>query len=76
MLRQAEMPKGSRQVPTVYDGFILGPPHGISGSAFALLAACSWEASGHENESLAAESLVVGWTRWRWTSVLSPSDHL
>jgi hypothetical protein len=25
------MPKGSRRVPTVYDGFILGPPHGSVG---------------------------------------------
>ena len=31
MLRHAEMPNGSRQVPTVYDGFILGPPHGSVG---------------------------------------------
>ena len=31
MLRHAEMPNGSRQVPTVYDGFILGPPHGLVG---------------------------------------------
>jgi len=27
------MPKEPRRVPTVYDGFILGPPHGPSGSA-------------------------------------------
>jgi hypothetical protein len=31
MLRHAEMPKGSRRVPTVYDGFILGLPHGSVG---------------------------------------------
>ena len=31
MLRHAEMPKGSRRVPTVYDGFILGLPHGVAG---------------------------------------------
>jgi hypothetical protein len=31
MLRHAEMPKGSRRVPTVYDGFILGLPHGALG---------------------------------------------
>src|SRR5262245_10992702 len=31
MLRHAEMPKGSRRVPTVYDGFILGLPHGAAG---------------------------------------------
>jgi len=31
MLRHAEMPKGSRRVPTVKDGFILGLPHGTVG---------------------------------------------
>ncbi len=36
MLRHAEMPKGSRQVPTVYDGFILGLPHGSAGRFFLL----------------------------------------
>src|SRR5437879_3684682 len=40
MLRHAEMPKGSRRVPTVKDGFILGPPHGVSGRL--LLAHGSW----------------------------------
>jgi hypothetical protein len=31
VLRHAEMPKGSRRVPTVKDGFILGPLHGLVG---------------------------------------------
>ena len=31
MLRHAEMPKGSRRVPTSTDGFILGPSHGMLG---------------------------------------------
>jgi hypothetical protein len=34
MLRHAEMPKGSRRVPTVKDGFILGLPHGAAGRLY------------------------------------------
>jgi hypothetical protein len=37
MLRHAEMPKGSRRVPTVYDGFILGLPHGQAGRLHSTL---------------------------------------
>jgi len=37
MLRHAEMPKGSRRVPTVYDGFILGLPHGSVGRLDSIL---------------------------------------
>src|SRR5207248_11244022 len=37
MLRHAEMPQGSRRVPPVYDGFILGPPHRSVGRLVFLL---------------------------------------
>src|SRR6266576_3882570 len=47
MLRHAEMPKGSRRVPTVKDGFILGLPHGVSGRL--LLANDSWSLAVSQN---------------------------
>ena len=64
MLRHAEMPKGSRQVPTVYDGFILGLPHGSAGRLLLLSATLYSFSSLYQAQSYVRQGTIVTTSRF------------